>query len=125
MLIKYYYLRDEENKPRITICAVYDSIAGIFARGVAMCSEKDNPNKRVGRNIALQRAVHALANRTDACPIERLDQGYRLDLAAIDAGLQKLAPFKASFAPPMNAIERKLFRLDEMDEITTSERAVA
>ena len=54
----YYYLRDYKNRPLITVCLLKQN--GDVARGVAICSEKDNPNKSVGRNIARGRAVQAI-----------------------------------------------------------------
>ena len=54
----YYYERDEENRPVITHCLLNSD--GVLAKGVAKCSEKDNPDKRLGKQIAYGRAYHAL-----------------------------------------------------------------
>ena len=55
----FYYLRDKERKPLVTVCLHCDD-KGEYYRGVAVCSPKDSPNKRVGRNIALGRVLQAI-----------------------------------------------------------------
>lgn len=61
-----YYIRDTENKPRITVAVekILDDDSGeyILARGMALCSMKDNPNKKVGRNIAIGLLRKAMRN---------------------------------------------------------------
>jgi len=60
----YYYLRDNERKPIITVCllAYLDREKGplVDARGVAVCSPLDQPVKKKGRGIAYSRAIKAL-----------------------------------------------------------------
>ena len=47
MIEKYYYLRDKQNKPRVTVCCHWAN-GRFIARGVAICSMKDNPVKLSG-----------------------------------------------------------------------------
>ena len=55
----YYYFKDREtNHPNVTICFVVDG--NQYARGIAICSEKDNVNKNRGRSLARGRALKAL-----------------------------------------------------------------
>ena len=51
----FYYLRDKNKRPLVTICL--HCIGDKYYRGVAICSPKDSPVKRVGRNIAFGRAL--------------------------------------------------------------------
>ena len=54
---KYYYIRDERKRPIITVCLVRAERANgnDIARGIAVCSEKDSPCKKVGRAIASEK----------------------------------------------------------------------
>jgi len=65
----YYYIRDREDRPVITICLVRDGEE--VSRGISFCSDKDAPCKKVGRKIALQRAIHALVTKKNCCEIKR------------------------------------------------------
>lgn len=56
---RFYYFRDRENRPVITVCLVSNE-NGEMSRGVAFCSKKDPPKKKTGRNIAAGRAVKAM-----------------------------------------------------------------
>ena len=58
----YYYLRDSDNHPRITICVIRDSVNRCH-RGVAICSHEDTPNKKTGRKLALSRALSAMLSK--------------------------------------------------------------
>jgi hypothetical protein len=59
LLIKYYYLRDKLNHPRVTVCLLYDPKTGIGCRGTAVCSYKEATNKEYGRDLAENRALNA------------------------------------------------------------------
>ena len=70
----YYYLRDPDKTidgkthkgaPRVTICLLEEEDKTI-ARGVAICSILDAPNKKTGRTIARGRAVKALKHLTNS-----------------------------------------------------------
>ena len=47
---KYYYCRDSNNRPVVTVCLLKTN--GNIAQGVAICSLLDNPCKKTGSNIA-------------------------------------------------------------------------
>jgi len=53
-----------EHKPRVTAC--YIKKDNHVAVGLAICSLDDNPSKRQGRAIALNRAVYALEQLVDS-----------------------------------------------------------
>jgi hypothetical protein len=63
----FYYMRDEENRPVITCCYIITPDG--CARGMAICSDADNPNKKVGRQIAEGRAFRALVHQKSFDPI--------------------------------------------------------
>lgn len=54
----FYYMRDNFGSPRVTVCLIDNGT--YIARGVAICSSRDQPHKKVGRSIAAQRAMAAL-----------------------------------------------------------------
>jgi len=64
----YYYQRDYNNHPRLAICVIRDS-ANRYHRGVAICSNEDTPNKKVGRKLALSRALSAMLSKDSGEPI--------------------------------------------------------
>ena len=79
----YYYIRDREGRPVITICLLkernyYNLAQYEYARGIAFCSDKDAPCKKVGRKIALQRAEHAFKKKADSCEIKREELFFQL-----------------------------------------------
>jgi hypothetical protein len=107
--VKYYYLRDIENKPRVTVCFAHDPEYNVFARGVAVCSKKDNPSKRVGRAIAYQRCQYALCNKAKELPYR---EGFLFPKMARNSIPEPLMDgFKAEFNPTeLTPIEMKLIR---------------
>ena len=42
----------------VTVVMLVDMNGNIYYKGSAICSKKDNYNKKIGRNIALQRALN-------------------------------------------------------------------
>lgn len=60
----------EEN---VTICMLVDAKHNLVSRGVALLSARDNPEKKLGNNIALGRAVKAYENRSNSEEIRRRD----------------------------------------------------
>jgi hypothetical protein len=72
---RFHYFRDEGNRPVVTICTLSTEEGDTVAAGIAICSPRDNPNKKVGRRIASQRAFHALNHIAceSSLPIKRLE----------------------------------------------------
>ena len=54
----FYYIRDPHNRPVVTVCLLDDG--DMVARGVAICSNMDQPCRKTGRSIAAQRAQAAM-----------------------------------------------------------------
>ena len=69
MKTRYYYIRDDKNRPITTICLLKEGKE--TSRGVSICSDQDVPCKKVGRKIAFERAVYALANQTSVCELKK------------------------------------------------------
>jgi hypothetical protein len=85
----FYYDRDDKNRPIGTICFATDGKR--YARGVAVCSENDNPCKKTGRRIAQSRALKAFyANK---------HKGGKTPYGGLF--------FKSDPAPGLNRLERK------------------
>ncbi len=75
MKTKYYYIRDKDRHPRITVCLIENK--GLYARGVALCSFSENPIKAFGRTLALERAVTAMLTEEST---ERVDRDEAWDV---------------------------------------------
>lgn len=107
---RYYYIRDNVKtapdglgRPIITVCLIEDH--GMVARGIAVCSNLDQPCKKTGRTIAKKRAVYALNSERDGLDSKRMG----LPLDAFELGFQK-----SYFDPCLTQYERKLFRKKEI-----------
>ena len=101
---KYYYFRDTQNKPRITVCLL--KVGGQTARGIAICSMLDNPCKTTGRNIAKGRAHKAMFAEESSCPINRKTA---FDVAYDAFGeIYFESIYKSTYAPLLTDFERKL-----------------
>ena len=62
----FYYIRDDKSAPVVTVCL--STLGGERARGVAVCSLKDQPCKNTGRTIASGRAAKALRTKEGRLP---------------------------------------------------------
>lgn len=104
----FYYLRDKQNRPVVTVCIV--ECGGKFARGVAICSPLDNPNKKIGRMIAEGRAFKALEKGSGdeiwrgpilltLHELVRLNNSNEIVSKSVNCG---------GYLHPINMIERKL-----------------
>lgn len=95
--VKYYYIRDINNRPQITVCLL--KVGKAVARGVAYCSSKDSACKKMGRSIAHQRAKWAMTNKESNCKIGR-DHIIRKN--------RFKKGFKAVYNPYLNKLEKRL-----------------
>jgi len=75
MTERYYYIRDDittspngKGRPIITFCLIKDG-TGNIGRGIAICSDQDQPCKKVGRGIAKTRALYALSSAKNGCKV--------------------------------------------------------
>jgi len=67
----FYYFRDEQNCPIVTVCLLHFPKENIFCRGLSICCPLDNINKEDGRDIAENRAIQAFQYKFDIDPIRR------------------------------------------------------
>ena len=119
----FYYFRDSNNQPVITVCLIKDK-SGDIARGIAICSKKDNfrkkddavlLNKRYrlvtgGRTIAYQRAIEALKSKKTTLPIKSeramdIVMNSNYDLCN---NRHTLSLYKSVYNPTLTAFENKL-----------------
>lgn len=115
--VKYYYIRDFRNHPRITVCIIKGEM-GIFSRGVSFCSLLDNPCKKTGRSKAYRQALKAFFSRQSTGPLELNLFAYEVarlteDFYTIDFWGQYRAKSMWNINP--TAFERRLFTPREMN----------
>ena len=102
----FYYLRDKQNRPLVTVCLLRDSDLKVY-QGVAICSPKDNPNKKTGKAIAFGRAKQAAENKKDSGDIFR-QEAYEILSKVNDFNFYL---FKSSCDPVLTQHETKLLNL--------------
>lgn len=118
----FYYLRDRLQKPIVTICLLVATETEQKARGIAICSVQDAPNKKVGRAIALGRALKALRTQntdkrslivrnaafyTLLCvtnPITATRPLLTMEGFTMEGGEQRIQ-YKSEFEPTLNTYE--------------------
>jgi hypothetical protein len=91
-----YYLRNEDNQPK-TAVAIFVNDFGHTARGVSICSPKDQFIKKEGRISSRMRAYKALIKEDSFGKIRR--EGMLID----DEFL-----YKCEFMPNLTDFEKKL-----------------
>ena len=99
----YYYLRDKQNRPLVTVCLLKDNDSKVY-QGVAICSLKDNPNKKTGKAIAFGRAKQAEENKKDDGSIFR-QEAYETLSKVNDFNFYL---FKSTYDPVLTQYEAKL-----------------
>lgn len=78
----------------------------LVARGISICSNRDNFNKRLGRNIALGRALLAYFNGHDSMPI--MPSRFTTQEYTKYVTLMKIYQYKSTYMPTLIDIERKM-----------------
>jgi hypothetical protein len=106
----YYYLRDHEKKPIVSVCLIKDGED--VARGVAICSRDDAPRKKYGRTIARKRAEYAMSTKGQKLPIKRIKAMWGVTGMYSYFNVTYLAwltnKFKACFSPILTSYEEQL-----------------
>jgi|GEM_PF-3187945 len=107
----FYYLRDINKHPHITVCLLKNS-NGAVARGMAICSLSEQFDRKVGRKIAKSRAYSAMFDEKlpDAfCGVKRGRARYVLDLVDVPGGgWETYFDKKAHYMPHLTLFERRL-----------------
>jgi len=98
----YYYCRDEENTPVITVCLLENLETGEIGKGITIRSINDQAVKKIGRKIAFKRAMKAHLSRMTQLPILREE-----------ATLETEEEYKSIFNPVLTDFERMLMRKNE------------
>ena len=101
----YYHKRDDEGKPRVTICLLKDEQTNeIIAKGISICSFCDNPHKENGRERAKKRAYACLFAERNLFPIKRVEALVVTDCCLCDE--DRDLSFKGLYKPSLNEKER-------------------
>lgn len=69
----HYHRYDNANRPVVSVCLVYDREAGVFSRGIAICSPRDygSLTNKKGKMIARNRALIAARDKANRGEINR------------------------------------------------------
>ena len=112
---KYYYIRDEVRttkdglgRPIITVCLI--RVGNDIGRGIAICSDLDQPCKKIGRAIAKTRALYALAKEKNWCEIGRWNFSNVCTASLIDKTTEYIKSFKSTYNPKLTDYEMELFK---------------
>ena len=70
---RFYYFRDMDNHPRITVCVIQDPKSKIYCRGLSLCSFMDATEKEFGRDAAEDRAIKAFKTQKHSEKITRYE----------------------------------------------------
>ena len=102
---KYYYCRDSNNRPVVTVCLLQAN--GDISRGVAICSLSDNPCKKTGRKISRDRAVYAMKTKGNNCDMDTAAAHLVMSSAQHGSG-GVFGWSKSSFNPSLTTREAKI-----------------
>ena len=104
----FYYVRDDRNRPIITVCLIQGSNG--IGRGISVCSVNDNPVKAIGRDIANRRALKAYWERIGGIPMWSSNALNVLD--SISTGHYWMECAKIEFNPVLSERERRMLKVD-------------
>lgn len=100
-----YYLRDKDNAPLGTVCLKKDHINNVVARGLALCSLRDNPDKSKGLEYAMGRVDAAIKNKASNEVIWRDEAKKVMEAVGVRDFL-----WKSDYdVKPRNEFEERLF----------------
>lgn len=112
-----YYFRDkrginnENGRPLITVAIT--EYYGKYYRGIAICSKRDIPCKATGRNIAIQRMIHAIGSKHSSLEMNR-DEAFEIfelieypDMISND-GSFSIGVYKSNADAKLTEFEEKL-----------------
>jgi hypothetical protein len=105
---RFYYLRDELDRPMVTICLVAGP-KGV-GKGVAVCSVDDNPVKKIGRRLARDRAIRSYWTSANNKKLWT-DNAIQVIYLVLGDGFKArelIGKPKSHFNPELTAYEKKL-----------------
>ena len=103
----WYYYRDSDNLPLVTVYIVADLIEGDYARGITICGFDDNPNKEEGKYWARRYALDALKEKGDSKPINR--DYVKIILDTTEDFPEEFYNYKSWYLPDLTDREKSLF----------------
>jgi hypothetical protein len=95
-----------------TICLLHTANDGFVARGISICSARDQFDKKKGRMIAQGRAQHALMEQENSSPIARCEVTEKIPRHD-EYGkpiVTENTVFKCRYKPILNSSEKKLLK---------------
>ena len=101
-LEKYYYFRDDNNQPRVTVCLL--KFGKDVYKGISICSKKDNVDKQYGRWLAFCQALRARENR----PSHSIDRTEALEVLESCNAVDQVGMLKSYKNPELSSFEEKL-----------------
>lgn len=111
----FYYMRDQEGRPRITVCLISEE--GVLCRGLSLCSHLDAPKIKTGRNKAKGRAVKALVRKQASLPVVRKESfDVLIDVKVTMTSFEKHFQFKSWYDAKPTGFEKKLLEGNNRNE---------
>jgi len=102
----YYYYRDEDDVPKVTVCLLKDG--NEIGKGVAVCSPLDFPNKKEGRKIARGFARKALGMKRSSVHILR-EETIEIIEDCVNSNMEENTDFCHSvYQPALTKFENKI-----------------
>lgn len=127
----FYYLRDKDRRPLITVCLGYNHATKEAYRGTAYCSAYDSPVKVKGKVEAKKRMLRAYNKRSSSLPVERSeindiahecynhlnddDKKYYFMTSASDGVTEWVFSTKSEFNPTLTGYEIRLVTITAPD----------
>lgn len=106
MTKKFYYIRDVDRKPIITVCLVRDGDE--IGKGISICSQDDIPEKEIGREWAEYYAELALEKKKDTeCTVKNTALTTVMD--ALNAMIHELGVAVIGEAPKISEVCMSLY----------------
>ena len=111
----FYYVRDKENRPIVTVCLIKDK-QGNVGKGFSICSLSEvSPEKAEGRKYAKGRALRAFKKwKKSKCsvtsPVKRREAFEALMNATRPLLPMKSFAAKCVFNPDLNEMEQLLLK---------------
>ena len=116
----FYFIRDKDHKPVISICLLIET-ESVQARGVAICSDSETPcinikaHQRNGPGIAKKKAWKAWKSESNDYRIHRLEAIAVLDRIRLsneetwnDISFPEMYGFKAFYFPILSKKEERI-----------------
>jgi len=105
---RFYYFRDKDNHPRITVCVIQDPKSKIYCRGLSLCSFMDATEKEFGRDMAEDRAIQAFKTQKHSEKMTRVETD-KIVGSILKFGNELISAYKSVYDTLLTEFETKLF----------------